>query len=62
MGQSDAHREIIDQEATKGVEHSEVALWLGTEVSSLEEDRNLMKTRLAFSKTNLEDLKSQFTA
>lgn len=55
-------REIIDQEETKGVEHSETALRLGTEVDSLEEARDHMITRLVFSKAKLEDFKFKFPA
>lgn len=53
-------REIIDQEATRGVEHAEVALGLVLEIDSLVETYERLTPRLNFSKTKLEDFKSKF--
>lgn len=53
-------REIIDQEAAKGVKHVEASLHLGHEIESLEETDDRLTTRLKFSKTKLEEFKSKF--
>lgn len=55
-----ATREIIDQEMTKGIEHGEDALRMGTKVDSLEEASDYLNTRIAFSKLNLQDFKPKF--
>lgn len=52
--------DIIDQKATKGVKHTEVALGLGLKIDLLEETFDCLTTRLNFSKTKLEDFKSKF--
>lgn len=51
---------MLDEEATKGVEHAEAALKPGHEINSLEEICDRLTSRLDFSKTKLEDLKSKF--
>ena len=53
-------RKMIDEEATKGVEHVEVTLNLGFEINSQEEICDLLNSILEFSKTKLEDFKSKF--
>lgn len=53
-------REIINQEATKDVEHAEVSLNLGLEVESLEETHDRLMARLNVSKVKLEEFKSKF--
>lgn len=53
-------REIIDQEATKGVKYSEVALNLGLEIESLEETHGRLTARINFSKTKLESSNPNF--
>lgn len=53
-------RKMIDEEATKGVEHVEVTLNPGLEINSLEEICDLLNSILDFSKTKLEDFKSKF--
>lgn len=53
-------KEMIDVEATKGVEHTERTLKLGMEIMSLEELHDRLRARLDLSKSKLEEFKSQF--